>query len=342
MTARVYEFASDGVDLLVSTDHNVVSDYAPLIRDLGASDVLASMHGDEVTTRDWGHYGAFPLPLDESRKDGGAPATKGRTPKQIFADVRRRDPDAIIDIHHPRFDRGMGYFSTGILETRTTHAGRPGFSFDFDAIEVLNGYQDGDHLHVDRVLDDWFSLIAHGYPVAATGNSDTHHLDYNLGGYPRNYVQVEHDDPAHADGREVVAALRARHAYFTTGPVVELSVAGAGIGDVARVSPGSVEAHVVVRAAGFVATDSVTLYVGGKIAARRPIGPKRDVLRFDEKIPIDVAKDTFVVARVDAAEPLPAVIGDPIEHFSVLPLAITNPVFVDTDGNGRFDPPKRP
>ena len=34
---------------------------------------------------------------------------------------------------------------------------------------------------VDRVINDWFSLLNHGHIVTATGNSDTHHLTYNLG-----------------------------------------------------------------------------------------------------------------------------------------------------------------
>ncbi len=342
MTARVFEFVSDGVDLIVSTDHNVVADYAPLIRDLGASDLLASMHGDELTTRDWGHFGAFPLPLDESRKDGGAPTVKNRTPKQIFGDVRKLQADAIINVNHPRFDRGMGYFSTGILDPRSARAGRPGFSFDFDAVEVLNGYQDGDHLHVDRVLRDWFSLLSHGYLVTATGNSDTHHLDYNLGGYPRNYVRVAHDDPGHASGDEVTRAVHDHQAFFTTGPMIDLTIEGAGIGELARAAPGTIAVHVVVRAASWIATDRLSIYVGGKLVVNREIGAKRDVVRLDESIPVRIERDTFVVARVDGAEPLPPVVGDPDERFEVLPLAVTNPVFVDANGNGRFDPPKAP
>ncbi len=342
MSARVYEFVSDGVDLIVSTDHNVIADYAPIIRELDAGRYLTSIRGDEVTTRDWGHFGAFPLPIDDSRKDGGAPPTKSRTAKQIFADVRKKEPGAIIDIHHPRFDRSMGYFSTGIFEPKSARAGRPGFSFDFDAVEVLNGYQDGDHLHVDQILRDWFSLISHGYLVTATGNSDTHHLNYNLGGYPRNYVRVDHADPSEAKSDEIVAAVRGHHAFFTTGPIVDVSVGSAGIGDIAKVDRGEVDVHVVVRAASWIATDRLTLYVDGKVATTVPLSAKRDAVRLDDHIKVKVEHDAFVVARVDATEPLPFVVGDVDKHFQALPLAITNPVFLDVDGDGRFGPPKKP
>jgi hypothetical protein len=49
MSARVYEFVADG-SMIVSTDHNVVTDYAPEIARLHAGAYLTSA-GDEVTTR---------------------------------------------------------------------------------------------------------------------------------------------------------------------------------------------------------------------------------------------------------------------------------------------------
>lgn len=50
MRDRVYAFLSDGVELIVSTDHNIAADYAPIIRALGVQRHITSMVGDEVTT----------------------------------------------------------------------------------------------------------------------------------------------------------------------------------------------------------------------------------------------------------------------------------------------------
>jgi hypothetical protein len=44
------------------------------------------------------------------------------------------------------------------------------------------------------------------------------------------------------------------------------------------------------------------------------------------------------VVRVDGDEPLAPVVGDR-NRFDVRPLALTNPVFLDVDGNGKYDPP---
>jgi hypothetical protein len=53
-----------------------------------------------------------------------------------------------------------------------------------------------------------------------------------------------------------------------------------------------------------------------------------------------VARDGWLVVRVDGNEPLAPVVGDR-KRFDVRPLAVTNPVFLDVDGNGKYDPPEK-
>lgn len=339
MSARVYEFISDGVDMIVSTDHNVIADYEPIIEDLGVRKLLLSAMGDEITTSGWGHYGAFPLPFDEGAPGGGAVRTRRRAPADIFRDVREDAPDALIDVHHPRFDRRMGYFEVGKLNAAADSAKRPGFSFDFDAIEILNGYEDFDQKTVGKVMEDWFGLIRHGHLAAATGNSDTHHMTYNLGGYPRNYVRVPDDSPEKATGAAVAAAVKQRHCFFTTGPFVEMSVGSTKIGDVAPAPDGKIRVEIKVQAAPWVSVSRVTLFVDGVIVERWDVHETDDAVRLREGHDIAVSRDAFVVARVDGDKPLSPVVGD-MNTYRVLPFALTNPIFLDVDGNGRYDPPE--
>ncbi len=182
MHDRIFEFVADDVQMIVATDHNVISDYDPYIRELDAGRYIASAIGDELTTNGWGHFGAFPLPRDAARAGEGAVLVHGRVPEDFFKDVRREAPGAIINVHHPRIDAEIGYFDLGQFDARNDRAGRRGFSWDFDALEVMNGYQDPVRRSVDRVVDDWFALLNHDHLVTATGNSDTHHLTYNIGG----------------------------------------------------------------------------------------------------------------------------------------------------------------
>ncbi len=39
-------------------------------------------------------------------------------------------------------------------------------------------------------------------------------------------------------------------------------------------------------------------------------------------------------------QPLAPVVGDRL-RFDVRPIALTNPVFLDVDGNGKYDPPEK-
>ncbi len=71
--------------------------------------------------------------------------------------------------------------------------------------EFISDGVDFDRAQVDEVMHDWFGLMRNGQAVTATGNSDTHHLHYNLGGYPRNYVAVLDDAPKTVTPAMVVA-----------------------------------------------------------------------------------------------------------------------------------------
>jgi hypothetical protein len=338
MQDRVFEFVADGVDMIVSTDHNVVSDYAPYIADLGLGNYITSAMGDELTTKDWGHFGAFPLPRDLEAAGQGAVLVHGRTAADFFADVRKNAPDALIDVHHPRLDDQIGYFNRGLFDSAKDEAKRKGFSFDFDAVEVLNGYQDRDRHSVDKVIADWFALLNHGHIVTATGNSDTHHLTYNLGGYPRNYVRVKDDSPAKVTPSEVAASVKAHHVEFTTAPFIVLTVGSAGIGDVAPVKDGKATATIEVRAASWVSVSLVRLYLNGNEEKRWTVPAGTNPVRFQTTYDLTgIDKDSWIVVRVDGDKPLSPVVGDD-KGFEVLPLALTNPVFLDADGNGAYDP----
>ena len=264
MHDRIYEFVADGVEMIVSTDHNVISDYDPFIRELDAGRFIASAIGDEMTTGSWGHFGAFPLPRELEKPGHGALLVHGRNPTDFFKDVRSNAPDAIIDVHHPRIDNEIGYFDLGQLDSHSDRAGRAGFSWDFDAVEVMNGYQDPVRKSVDRVIDDWFSLLNHGHLVTATGNSDTHHLTYNIGGYPRNYVRVQDDRPQWVDGKQVARAVKSHHSFFTTAPFVRVTCGSGTIGDLVAAPGGKATAEIEVQAAPWVAVDRVTAYVNGR------------------------------------------------------------------------------
>jgi len=127
--------------------------------------------------------------------------------------------------------------------------------------------------------------------------------------------------------------------FFTTGPIVDLTVDGGQIGDLVTAPSGKAHAEVTVSAAPWISVSRVRLYVNGKEVKRWDVPDSRSVLRLKEGYDFDVARDSYVFARVDGDRPLSPVVGD-LRRFTVLPLALTNPVFLDVDGKSLFTPLK--
>lgn len=337
MPARVAQMISEGVELIVSTDHNTISDYAPTITTMGANHLITSARGSEITTKNWGHLGAFPLPAHLAWKKRGAVLTGARTGAGFIAAVRSVSPSSIVILNHPH-SRTSSYLHDGNWNPRTNRA-RPGFSWDFDAIEIVNGYHRFNlRSAIDRNLRAWFKLLDHGHLVAGIGASDTHQLRAisGQGGYARTYVLVGDDRPAAVSPEDVVQAIKARRALITTGPFVRATIGGRGLGELAPAPGGQAFVEIEVQAAPWVPTTSITVYVGGKVASRIPIPARRDILRIKVREPITATSDTYVIVRVDGRGTMQPVVG---EHGLEMPsLAITNPIFLDTDGNRRYDP----
>ncbi|MCB9729595.1 MAG: PHP domain-containing protein [Deltaproteobacteria bacterium] len=348
LPVRVMQFISEGVEMIVATDHNVITDYEPTIEQLEVTDLLASAAGCEVTTPTFGHFGSYPLVRDASRGDGGAPAVDGVLPEALFDSIRAASPRATIAVNHPTWgDRD--YFNRAGLDAATATAAWKDFSWKFDAIEVLNGFHDPQRGLLDRNLGEFFALIEHGYIKTATGNSDTHSLRLNIGGYPRNYLRISRDDPAEMTPELLGEGIRKGRSFFTTGPFVRLRVEGGDIGDTVQANHGWVSVDIEVNATTWVSAQTVTLFVGGRIDRIWRLPPKRaratfgfaGPLRWTARRVVPIDQDTHVTLLVEGDESLWPVVGERDEHV-VTALAFTNPVWVDADGNGRYDAPLAP
>lgn len=337
--ARVHEFAAEAVDVLVATDHNVVTDYTPELAELDADKLLSSVVGVELSTVDWGHFGAFPVVRDDDWWVLHGIRMKGIAAADLLRGTRQRHPGALISVNHPRLGK-MGYFNRADYNPLSGRTSKPRSSLDFDAVEIMNGYKDAGRDQVERVMRDWFGLLLHGRRVVAVGNSDTHHLRYSVAGYPRNYVQVRSDAIGATGATELAEGLRQGRSFFTTGPVLELDVDGTGIGGVVPAKGKSVKLRVRVRAAGWVDVTRVTVLLDGKKAHAWDVAPSSEPERFRGEHSLAVDKDAFLVVRVDGDRTLEPVVGG--SGIKPVPsLALSNPIYLDADGNGKYDAPGR-
>ncbi len=130
-------------------------------------------------------------------------------------------------------------------------------------------------------MDDWFTLLAQGRRVTATGNSDSHGPKSEAG-LPRTYLQL--DDAKLADGSmralpedAVYDALREGRALVTNGPFIEVkarradsSDAWVGPGHTVVAPDGAVELELTVAAAPWVDVKRVVVRRGGKDMVKFP------------------------------------------------------------------------
>lgn len=328
---RVTSLLAEGIELAVATDHNHVTDYAPAVKELGAERQLTTRPGIEITTPDWGHFNAYPYP-----PSAPLPPAQDAAPRELLAFVRATAPAALIQVNHPRMG-DIGYFNQVELGANGTSS-KPGASLDFDLLEVWNGFDLAKPAVLDEVLAEWMRLLSLGRRYTAVGNSDSHRIAYQWAGYPRTYVRADDSRPGGVDWSEVRASLLSGRVVVTSGPFIDLKVHGEPPGALVAVRNGSVGIELEVRAPPWMSVDRAELLLDGKLALHVDASlPEQDVsarpgtpLRFVGGLP--VTKDAFLMVVVRGSSTLERV----LPGLTVVPVAFTNPVFVDADGDGRF------
>ncbi len=211
-----------------------------------------------------------------------------------------------------------------LIEKSPTHGGR---DLDYHGVELMNGES---LPRYRRARADWLSLMLQGERIVGTANSDSHRLGVIVG-LPRNYVAMADASLDAFDEALFMESLRAGRVSGSSGPFVEARLDHAGLGDLHRGSTGTL--HVRVDAAPWVPVAEWRAYVDGELVHRAPITAGGEA-----SLPLAFAKDAFVTVEVEG--PAEGLYLDALPEFT--PFAFTNPIFVDADGNGRFDPPGLP
>ncbi|UQA59044.1 CehA/McbA family metallohydrolase [Polyangium aurulentum] len=314
---RVRSLVSVGVEAAVATDHNAVTDYAPTIRAMGLSGAIASIVGDEVTTRDynWGHFNVFPMA-------SGAPPFPwvGVLPAEVFAAARAASPRTLVQVNHPRWG-GIGYFDILRMDRANVKGWldrSPLADMGFDLLEVFNG----DHYRrvdlVEDVMRDWYALLDAGFRTVATGNSDSHKLTYHEAGMPRNLVFVGKDAPGEFDEAAFTEALKGGKVVVSSGPFVRLEVAGKGVGE--TVAAGEAEIVVRVDAPPWVDVDRIELWRRGKNLRAWPVANRKGAV--EQRTRETLAKGDWIIAIARGTKTMDAYAP------GARPFGFTNPVFV--------------
>ncbi len=377
--ARLASFVAEGVDLIVSSDHDHLGEYGPELAALGLDGRIRVLQGVEATSSapsqkaPWtlGHSNAWPISFLPSAHRRGAPPTQDRTLAELYAALRGEYGARVVQLNHPMGKRRDEREEQAYL----THLGGRGLAadpalpleeapnddlllrapggqtrgIDFDAIELMNGNAREQYLQVREL---WHAFLRQGLRRTATANSDTHGPD-EVAAYPRNHVYLGGESESWGE-REFDAAILAGRLFGTNGPLIAAFTAnGARMGDDVAAPGGRVVVELAVAAAPWVPVDEVRLLANGELVrgwSQLPRGDSPPTMRLRERVELDLARDSFLT--LEAGAPLDAVpaawaASHPGEYAEVVargfvPAAFTNPIWVDVDGDGRFAAPGLP
>jgi hypothetical protein len=324
---RVVTLAGEGIEMPIACDHNHFTDYKARQDERGASQFFTSVIGDEVTTGN-GHFNAFPF-----APDGEVPDAKLKDWVKLVADIRAKGAKFVI-LNHPRWpgltnspfaiwglNRGDG--------TRTNS-----FPFTFDAMELMNA--GSPQKDAEFVLRDWFALLNRGEHIWGVGGSDSHTIADPIG-QSRTYVAANDENPGAINLEEAIRAMKAGNMSVSYGMFGEARIGSARMGQLARPGSGEIAVNFRVSCPDWVKARKAILYVNGsKVAEQELTMTVRTPLSTNVvfKIPAP-SHDAYVVC---------AAYGDGVKDASWktaadYTLAITNPIFVDGDGDGKYSSP---
>jgi hypothetical protein len=192
----------------------------------------------------------------------------------------------------------------------------------------------------------WMQLLNLGYRVPGVVNTDAHWNFHGSGGV-RNFVRSSTDDPAKADLMEICHALERGQVVITNGPFMEVTATSdskrVGPGEDLVATSGTVDLQVRVECPNWLDVNRVQVFINGRADERfnftRQAHSERfreTTVKFDNRIAISLQKDAHVIVAAAAeGRQLGDVLGP--ERGKAMPIAVSNPIFVDVDGEG-FEP----
>jgi hypothetical protein len=234
---RVFQFAGEGTDNVIMTDHHAHTDLNPRIAALGFTNFLHATIGEEITTWDTGHYNAYPLTIDPTRQSGGSTdwgkaAPPGEDfpaygnyiaePSEVYTLATtgpQSTADTVIQINHidshfvpMKIDTSLVPPQSSIsVADRTRYRMDPAggeLFFPFPALELWNGAGRGDQSQfLDERMGIWMNELNQGILPTFIADTDTHRFTALDTAGARTWTSSSTDDPASISDSEIAQAV---------------------------------------------------------------------------------------------------------------------------------------
>ncbi len=334
---RMLSLAGEGVELGVATDHNHFTDYRPYQREMGVSEYFTPVVGNEITTKN-GHLNGFPFPLG-----GEVPDFHETDWVKLVSDIRLKGAKVVI-LNHPRWPDAEKNPLMRFAFNRATGECDNGPAFTFDAMELVNSSasvqiaREEVKANATRLLADWFAVLNHGNKVTGAGASDSHTL-HNPVGQGRTYIRSSTDDAARLDVDELCANYLAGDTSVSYGIFADVIVDGRRhMGGQLQPRQGKLDVRLRIQSADWITPRRAIVFLNGLPVATRELEPKPGKA-FDRTLRISLpapAWDAYLVCAV-FGDPVTAPYWPTLAHFTA---AVTNPLYVDGDGDGRYQSPR--
>ncbi len=336
---RMLTIAGEGIELAVATDHNHHTDYAPSAASMGVAKRFTPVIGNEVTTKH-GHFNAFPV-------EAGARVVNPKEEDwaKLLPEIRATPGVKVITLNHPR-DLHSGFIPLGGMQFNPkTGRHRQADALDIDAMEVVTSAAMQSDIHL--LYRDWFALLNRGHRVAAVGSSDSHDVNRFILGQGRTYVATKDADPTNLDLDEVWRSYKEGRLLVSLGLLTQLKVNDKfTVGDLATGLAESIKVEATVFGPAWTKADRIELFANGILIREQKI---EDDHRAGEKARIvwQIPKPAHDVHLVVIAtgpgvtEPfweIPRPYQPSSKTFVPRVIGSTNPIWLDADGDGRFEP----
>lgn len=350
---RVVAAAAEGVEYLVSGDSNQATDLSSAVAAKGLGKYIKTGIGKRIEfmgAKNLGNILVWPLrQLDLSAAKEGQ-ELEALNPARLMGVLRSKYPNSLIQVDRALFPI-EGYFANyGYHKDKKTVIKDNDFSYDFDLLDIWDGKRQG---IIRETLNLQFNTWFEGYDkIKPFGGSKSVMSWGEELGYPRVYIASSAENPSQINENEIVESIRKGNYLITNGPLIKFTINGKPPGSLITDTDGKVDCHLEVMAPPWAPTSYIDLNLDGIFFRRIIQPPSQDVVRFprastpkgSEDFQITITKDSIItveVASTGEADLAPIVPPHPYQTGGVKTFAITAPIFIDFDGNGKYNPPPK-
>lgn len=351
---RVENLLCEHIEFAPCTEHNRISSYTPHLEEMRLVHLMATCTGIELTGSPTpvNHQNAFPLHHHPHTQNGGGPRASSNPVVQIERlAMWDNASEKLVQMNHPNLHQiygdanGDGVPDKGFREMLQWTDVVEVHPLEMIFQDIPNNPLSGRRKRI--AIFQWLQLLNQGHRIPGVINTDSHY-NHHGSGWRRNWFASSTDAPSKISTEEMVREIEEGHIVMSNGPF--LSVSGvtedcpdAAIpGDDLASKNGKVLLKVSVQCPNWLDVNRVQVFINGRPSEQHNYTRKNSqelfgdgdaVVKFDSSLNLTLDDDAHViVATIGEEMTMENVMGQ--RYGRRAPIAVSNPIFVDVDGNG--------